>query len=129
MAAKGKTTGFYRDDAAELAAGAARTEPTAGRTPLPPLEPSTPQPSSLDPAPAIRIIDPRRPPLKPAPALNQNQPVLRADPDTSIGTAPAQRRRRPSRTVARVIIAPLYIAMALASAGVLLLFIKAWLGF
>jgi hypothetical protein len=122
VAAKGKTTGFYRDDAAELAAGAARTVPGTGLTPAP-------QVSSDDAAPAIRIIDPNRPPLKPGPALNQNQPVLRADPDTSIGTAPPQRKRRPSRTFARVLIAPLYIAMALASAGVLLLFARAWLGF
>lgn len=123
MAAKSKTTGFYRDDAAELAAGAARTNAPPARKPI-----QTPAPPS-DRAPPIRIIDPDRPPLKPQPALNQNQPVLRADPSASIGTAPETRRHRPSRTVARVVIAPLYIAMILASAGVLLLFAKSWLGY
>jgi hypothetical protein len=125
VAAKSKTTGFYRDDAAELAAGAARTSAPPAPKPIqaPPAQPPS------DRAPPIRIIDPDRPPLKPQAPINQNLPVLRAYAATSIGTAPMPRKARPSRTVARVLIAPLYIAMALASAGVLLLFVKAWLGF
>jgi hypothetical protein len=111
---------FYRGEAALLAAEAAARLAPQPRQSEPPLRPANPAPA----APPISLPEPDRPPLAPQPALNQN---VEAPPPAA---RRAERRRpRLGRTLAWVVLAPWYAAMAVASVGVDVLFVKGLLGF
>jgi len=73
--------------------------------------------------PSVRIDDPQRPPLAPEPALNQNEVPLADRPRTA-----SRRPPRAVRLVARVLLAPLYICIAIASAAILVRAAKYVLG-
>ncbi len=131
MGAKTRSTGFYTDDAARLAADAARVSATAPQPAAPPsptartaqrIEPQAPVP-----APAISIDEPSRPALRPEPARNQNATPVAVPADRRAADAP-RRPMRPGRLVARVLLAPLYIALALASVALLVIAGKDLLG-
>jgi hypothetical protein len=115
---KPKTTGeFYRDDAARLvsAAAVARQAP-----PVAPGHSGLSAPRRTAPAPVLD--EPDRPPLRPDPASNENRRAA-AQP------APAARSRRNlPRLLARIVIAPFYVAVALAAIGVIVLFAKGLFG-
>lgn len=86
-------------------------------------EPLAAPPPDKDAIPSVHIDDPQRPPLAPDPALNQNDPQIPDRPRTA-----SRRPRRAVRLVARVLIAPLYIFIAIASAAILVLAAKYFLG-
>ena len=119
---KPKTTGFYREDAAQLAVEAARVPPAT--QPDEPV-PAAPIVASPNVAPDIRIDEPQRPLLAPEPATNQN---LRATRPHDI--EPEHHERiGVGKIVAWVLLAPWYVAMAAAAVGVDVLFVKDLLGF
>jgi hypothetical protein len=111
--------GFYDDEAARLAARAARASSPSAR------------PVEVEPPayiPPILLDEPQRTPLRPEPPINQNldlpaerrtRPPLQAD-DTD--------EDHPAFTIARmtawILLAPWYLAMLAASIGVLVLFGK-----
>ena len=117
MGAKSKVAGFYRDDAARMAAEAARTKGTDRP------EPEILAPSGTPATPSVLIDDPQRPALAPDRAINQNEPSA----DDRVRPA-ARRRPRTVRLVARVLLAPLYIVIAAGSALILILAAKNFLG-
>ncbi len=104
----------YRDEAAALMAAAARTAP--------PRQPAPPEPER-SPAPRVRP-EARRPLPYPDPVgTNDNTGIDPAEP------APRKKRRRLSlaRLAARIVVAPVYVAVALGTLGVLALFVVALL--
>jgi hypothetical protein len=108
VSVKTRTTGFYRDDAARIAAQAARIAPPDEPVLRPrPAESRTPQ---------ILLDEPSRPPLAPEPAINEN----RATPRRS-SQPPMPERRPVGRIIAWVVIAPFYAAGILGSAALLVL--------
>jgi hypothetical protein len=108
-----KTSGFYREDAARLALEAAARAAQSGQAPAA-AKKQIPVPTAT-PAPTIELDEPARAPLRPEPAINQNEP-------------PAQRPRALSRAFARVLITPLYIIVGLLSLAVIGIFVKDLLG-
>jgi hypothetical protein len=120
VADKAKATGpVYRDEAADLMAAAARG--TAPRPAPPELELT-----ARRAAPVVRP-EPERPLPYPEPVgINDN-----AD-DEPLAQAPmprALRRRNPLQVAARVLIAPLYVVIAVAAIGIDALFVKDLFGF
>ena len=113
MGVEPKTAGgFYREEAARLASEAAKAP--SGR-------PAKPTRNGI---PAVRLDHPDRAALRPQPAVNQN--IIGDDP---IEAAPLPPRPNLVRTLARIIIAPWYVAVLVASVGVDAWFIKDLLGF
>ena len=114
MEARTRTTGtVYRDEAAELMAAAARGTAGPQRT------------GAVSPPrkPAVPYIEPerRRPLPYPEPVgVNDN-------PDDEAIERPHRRISIP-RLLARILIAPLYLAVALAAVAVIVLFAKSYLG-
>lgn len=128
--------GFYSEEAARLALEAAKR----------PQQPAAPAAEKdIGPAPAfippVLLEEPRRPPLAPEPAINQNGNTLRAEPTleprdraaarlrrpvVSILPEAADERRRPTfaRIVAWIILAPWYLAMIAATVAVIGLFVR-----
>ena len=110
MSVKTRTTGFYRDDAARIAAEAAKIAPPAEPTLKPPK-------ASADPrTPPIFIDEPARPPLAPEPAINENRAAARRP-----IAQPAPERRSVARLIAWIVLAPFYAAFILGSAALLVL--------
>jgi hypothetical protein len=113
--ARTRTTGtVYRDEAAELMAAAAREAAGPQRTG------AAGQPRR----PAVPYIEPerRRPMPYPEPVgVNDN-------PDDDVSDRPRRRISIP-RLIARILIAPLYLAVALAAVAVIALFAKSFIGF
>lgn len=137
---KTKVTGeFYREDAARIASEAARLKPLADEAPANPAGPAF--------VPRVLLDEPQRAPLAPQPAVNQNVPP-REPPLVALRTAvaaPAQRdlrvqeerfdqddderpRWRMLRIIAWIVLAPLYVGVALAAVGINALFVKDLLG-
>jgi hypothetical protein len=92
--------------------GSERAEPQAD--PALPVKPAIP---------SVQLDEPQRPALAPEPALNQNDPLVTDRPRSATRRPP-----RAVRLVARVLIAPLYIFIAIASAAILVLAAKYFLG-
>jgi len=117
---KTKATGFYREDAALIASQAARM----------PAQPAgdTPRVSgpAIGSAPDIFLDEPQRPPLTPDSPINQNARALRPAPADL--EADDRRGLSLARTVAWIILAPWYVAIAAAALGLNLMFIKNLLG-
>jgi hypothetical protein len=114
--------GFYDDEAARLAANAARASDPSGRSAGIAVQP----PAYIPP---ILLDEPQRTPLRPEPPINQNidldtRPRLRP----SMPMDDADEADHPAFTIARltawILLAPLYLAMLAASVGVLVLFGK-----
>jgi hypothetical protein len=117
VSVKTRTTGFYRDDAARLAAQAARIAP--------PDEPVLrARPASDSRTPQILLDEPSRPPLAPEPAINQNRAASRRP-----SPPPLPERAPVGRIVAWVLLAPFYAAFMLGSAALLVLAAKFFLKF
>jgi hypothetical protein len=73
------------------------------------------------------VAEPQRPPLRPDPPSNQNLTVDRqAEADDDFVERP--RRRSLGRTLARILVLPLYIAVGALSIGIIALFVKDLLG-
>lgn len=119
---KPKATGFYREDAARLAAEAARVPADEKQSETAPVAPVVAAPAA---APVIRVDEPDRPLLAPEPATNQN---LRARRPVAVDPEPHQPLGF-GKIVAWVLLAPWYVAMAAAAVGVDVLFVKDLLGF
>ena len=119
------TGGFYRDEAARLVSEAARAPwETENIVPEQPVPAAPPQPF----IPEIMLEEPRRAPLTPEPPRNQNlrdtRPVADDhDEDEDDDHAPSLIRR-----IARLALLPIYLVVALASVGVVILFAKSVLG-
>jgi hypothetical protein len=124
-----KATGFYRGDAARLVSDAARLpadlsqepEPEAVAQPAP-----APQTATIG-APAVVLDDPQRPLLSPEPPTNQNLRAARP-PAEEFDYEDEPSRWSPGRIVAWVLLAPWYAAIAIASLGIDVLFVKDLLG-
>jgi hypothetical protein len=127
-----KTTGdFYRDEAARVVLDAARLQLQAAQLK-----------AAAEPAPAyippVLLDEPKRAPLSPQPALNQNADVRSDRPAAEMRT-PERAPRAPieddepgmsvGRVIAWVVLAPWYLAVAVAAIGVDVLFVKDLLGF
>ena len=115
MEARTRTTGtVYRDEAAELMAAAAR-------------EAAGPQRASATGQPrrsAAPYVEPeRRRPLPYAEPVGVND-----NPDAYVAEQPRRRISIP-RLLARILIAPLYLAVALAALAMIGLFAKSFFGF
>jgi hypothetical protein len=114
---RAKPTGtVYRDEAAELMAAAAR----ASIRQAPPPEP---EPPARRAAPDLRL-EPKRPLPYPEPVgFNDNDDGVYPDDVDDIRQAPRRQRRRLSsiRLIAWIVLAPLYIAVAAASVGIIIL--------
>lgn len=118
VSAKTGVSGFYRDDAANIAAEAARASPAV------PLETTPAGPVGERSPPRMMPDVPARPPLAPEPAINQNEH------DRSRPAAPPPRRPASLvRTLAIIFLVPLYIVVASASAMILVLAAKVFLHF
>lgn len=102
-----------------MAAEAARSNGTAGSEP----EASPTGTAGSSSIPAVRIDEPQRPLLVPEPARNENDALAAERP-----RAAGRRRPRTARLVARVLLAPIYIAIAAGSALILVLAAKTFLG-
>jgi hypothetical protein len=137
---KTRVTGdFYREDAARIASEAARLRPASAE--------KSAKPPEAAPAyvPPVLLDEPQRPLLVPEPPLNQN--AARREPELvtprSESLAPPRRREEPRteryeeerprpsflRTVAWIVLLPLYLGVAAAAIGVNVLFVKDLLGF
>jgi hypothetical protein len=112
---RARTTGtVYRDEAAELMAAAAR------RSAGPQQQETTASYSRKPAAPFVRP-ESRRPLPYPEPVgVNDN-------PDEYVTEAPRRRISIP-RLLARILIAPLYLAVAFAALGIIGLFAKSYFG-
>ena len=118
MSVKTRTTGFYRDDAARIAAQAASIAP-----PEAPGLRQRPAPSESR-APKVLIDEPARPPLAPEPAINENHVAPRRLP-----AAPPAERPQIRRLIAWIVIAPFYAAGIAGTAAVLFVAAKFFLKF
>jgi hypothetical protein len=128
VAEKARSTGaVYRDEAAELMAAAARgtTRPAppeielTARRAAPEIRVETPRPESQRP-------EPRRPLPYPDPVgINDNDDATEGD----YPQAPRTQRRRLNfgQLLARIVIAPLYIAVAVGAVAVISLFARGFL--
>lgn len=126
-----KATGFYRGDAARLVSEAARlpAEPAQAPDTEPIPEPAPPPAVVAIGAPAVVLDDPQRPPLSPQPPTNQN---LRAERPRAQDLEDEEDGQAPwpvARVVAWIILAPWYVAIAAASFGLDILFVKDLIGF
>ena len=72
-------------------------------------------------APPVRLDDPQRPPLTPAPPTNQNVRAARPEPAEFDVEPP---RWTTGRILAWVLLAPWYVGVALAAVGLDVLFVK-----
>jgi hypothetical protein len=114
VGARTRISGFYRDDAARIAADAARiASPTPDAPPTAPVVRATPP---------ISIDEPTRAPLAPRQPTNQNVPV---DMRPAASARPPRRLRR---IIAWVVIAPWYVAIIALSGCILVLAAKFLLG-
>jgi len=124
-----KATGFYRGDAARLVSDAARLPAESAREagPEPIAEPTSAPTTAAIGAPAVVLDDPQRPPLSPEPPTNQN--LRAARPQTEeFDDEDEPSRWTAGRIVAWILLAPWYAAIAVASFGVDVLFVKDLLG-
>lgn len=119
-----KATGFYRGDAARLVSEAARLPADdlaeAAAVAEAPLVSAT---AASIGAPAVVLDDPQRPPLSPEPPTNQNLRVARPRAEELVD------EEEPSswavgRVVAWILLAPWYVAVAVASVGLDVLIVK-----
>ena len=119
-----KATGFYRGDAARLVSEAARLPADdlaeAAAVAEAPLVSAT---AATIGAPAVVLDDPQRPPLSPEPPTNQNLRVARPRAEELVD------EEEPSswavgRVVAWILLAPWYLAVAVASVGLDVLIVK-----
>lgn len=119
-----KATGFYRGDAARLVSEAARLPADdlaeAAVVAEAPLVSAT---AATIGAPAVVLDDPQRPPLSPEPPTNQNLRVARPRAEELVD------EEEPSswavgRVVAWILLAPWYVAVAVASVGLDVLIVK-----
>lgn len=119
-----KATGFYRGDAARLVSEAARLPADdlaeAAAVAEAPLVSAT---AATIGAPAVVLDDPQRPPLSPEPPTNQNLRVARPRAEELVD------EEEPSswavgRVVAWILLAPWYVAVAVASVGLDVLIVK-----
>jgi hypothetical protein len=119
-----KATGFYRGDAARLVSEAARLPADdlaeAAAVAEAPLVSAT---AATIGAPAVVLDDPQRPPLSPEPPTNQNLRVARPRAEQLVD------EEEPSswavgRVVAWILLAPWYVAVAVASVGLDVLIVK-----
>src|SRR3569833_1190285 len=117
-----KATGFYRGDAARLVSEAARLprDPAQAPEPEPIPEPAAPPEPAPPPAsigaPAVVLDDPQRPLLSPEPPTNQNLRVARPLPqEFDYDDEPSPWTT--GRIVAWILLAPWYVAIAVASLG------------
>ncbi len=124
-----KATGFYRGDAARLVSDAARLPAESAQEPeLEAIPEAAPAPTTgAIGAPAVVLDDPQRPPLSPEPPTNQN--LRAARPRTEgFDYEDEPSRWTPRRVVAWMLLAPWYAAIAVASLGIDVLFVKDLLG-
>lgn len=119
-----KATGFYRGDAARLVSEAARLPADdlaeAAAVAEAPLVSAT---AATIGAPAVVLDDPQRPPLSPEPPTNQNLRVARPRAEELVD------EEEPSswavgRVVAWILLAPWYVAVAVASVGLDVMIVK-----
>ena len=119
-----KATGFYRGDAARLVSEAARLPADdlaeAAAVAEAPLVSAA---AATIGAPAVVLDDPQRPPLSPEPPTNQNLRVARPRAEELVD------EEEPSswavgRVVAWILLAPWYVAVAVASVGLDVLIVK-----
>lgn len=119
-----KATGFYRGDAARLVSEAARLPADdlaeAAAVAEAPLVSAT---AASIGAPAVVLDDPQRPPLSPEPPTNQNLRVARPRAEELVD------EEEPSswavgRVVAWILLAPWYVAVAVASVGLDVMIVK-----
>jgi hypothetical protein len=110
--------GFYRDEAARLVSEAARAPQRATELARPPSHINEPY------IPPVMLEEPMRPPLTPDPAYNENQRSERP----RRGESRTGSSRAIAQLVARVMLAPWFVAVAVAAIGIDVMFIKALLG-
>jgi hypothetical protein len=124
-----KASGFYRGDAARLVTEAARlpVEPVLAIEPERISEPDPSPAIAAIGAPAVVLDDPQRPLLSPEPPTNQNLRAPRPQPE-ELEYDEEPPRWKLGRAIAWVLLAPWYGAIAVASVGVDVLFIKDLLG-
>ena len=124
MAEKARSTGaVYRDEAADLMAAAARGN---SRQAPPDLELT-----ARRAAPDVRVETKRPEAKRPLPypepvGINDNSYDEDAE-ETQPASRPQRRRFNLLQLLARVLIAPLYLAVAAAAIGVIALFVRGWL--
>ncbi|MEO8758348.1 MAG: hypothetical protein ABI398_11440 [Devosia sp.] len=113
-------SGFYSDEAVRIVSDAARAPQQAAK-------PASAEPVAPPPRPPIAfdvlLDEPKRPPLTPEPAINQNDAVPRPQ-----AYPPEPRRVSMGRVVAWVLLAPWYAAMLVGALGIDAMFVKDLLG-
>jgi hypothetical protein len=127
VAEKARTTGtVYRDEAADLMAAAAR----GNSRPVPPdleltARRAPPPPPPRRAAPEIRVETKRPLPYPEPVGINDNDDEAPDD----IRPAPRSQRRRLNflQLLARIVIAPLYLAVAAAAIAIIALFVRSWI--
>jgi hypothetical protein len=117
---KTRTTGpVYRDEAADLMAAAAMRAQPARTVPIPAHRKPV--------APPVEIIDKTQPLPYPEPiGINDNDDNDVAEP---VARAATERRRGSVlRSLARLVLMPLYLVVAIASLGLIFLFARGFIG-
>jgi hypothetical protein len=125
VAEKARTSGtVYRDEAADLMAAAARGNSRQAPPDIELTARRAPPPKPV--APEIRVETKRPLPYPEPVGINDND---EDDAIEDLRQAPRTQRRRLNfvQLLARIIMAPLYIAVAVAAVAVIALFVRGWI--